>query len=265
MSVHAISWVLKHSTAEKGDRLVLIVLADHASNDGTDAYPAVATIAHEARMSERAVQYALRRLERDGHISSEGPVDRGRGDRQPTRYTVLMGGADSAPRGADGVQTTTSRGANGDGHGVQGIAPEPSLEPPSNRKTEGHPHRRVSRKVVTKEEWELAGQIIEVFNEVAGTRLTLEANYVPIIGRIREKPQYELRHHRKIIERNFARPWWHGPPGVQVIYGNAAQFESSIEVARGQGRHKESEEERQRRRERETSERYKRAEGWVGE
>ena len=56
MSVHVISWVLSHSEERLGNRLVLIVLADHAAKDGSDAFPSVNTIAQEARMSKRAVR-----------------------------------------------------------------------------------------------------------------------------------------------------------------------------------------------------------------
>lgn len=72
MSVHILSWVLKHSPATRGSRLVLIVLADHAGHDGTNAYPSVQTIAHQARLSERATRYALRDLENCGLISYTG-------------------------------------------------------------------------------------------------------------------------------------------------------------------------------------------------
>ena len=72
MSVHVISWVLRHSRETLGRRLVLIVLADHASQDGSGSWPSVKTIAAEACMSERAVQYALRDLEESGAIMRMG-------------------------------------------------------------------------------------------------------------------------------------------------------------------------------------------------
>lgn len=64
--------MLKHSPATRGSRLVLIVLADHAGHDGSNAYPSVETIAHQARLSERAARYALRDLENCGHITCTG-------------------------------------------------------------------------------------------------------------------------------------------------------------------------------------------------
>lgn len=129
MSVHAISWVLRHSDESvPGRRLVLLVLADKADDDGTNAYPSVATIARETRMSERGVQYALRALEADGRIKKLGTHP----TYGTTEYRVLMGGgATIAPvqrqQGCNlrqgGVQSATEPGAQ--------IAPEPSLKQPS--------------------------------------------------------------------------------------------------------------------------------------
>jgi hypothetical protein len=50
----------------KSLRAVARVLADYASWDGRDVRPSVALIAAESDFSERAVQYALRELERSG-------------------------------------------------------------------------------------------------------------------------------------------------------------------------------------------------------
>lgn len=117
MSVHVLSWVLKHSEETLGRRLVLIVLADHAKEDGSGSWPSVETIAREARLSERQVQYALRGLESSLSITCTGQTKKG------TRvYAVNMKGADIAPLAAKG-------GAIYDTEGVHSIAPEPSLEP----------------------------------------------------------------------------------------------------------------------------------------
>lgn len=125
MSVHVLSWVLKHSEETLGRRLVLIVLADHAKEDGTCAWPSVETIANESRLSERQVQYALRGLEASSCISCTGHTKKG------TRvYSVNMGGADIAPVNGRG-------GAIYDSEGVQSIAPEPSLEPSYTKEPNG--------------------------------------------------------------------------------------------------------------------------------
>ena len=110
MSVHVISWVLSHSEERLGNRLVLIVLADHAAKDGSDAFPSVNTIAQEARMSQRAVRYALRALAASGSIEATGTHESG------TVIYRIQGVQD-----LQGVQETTD--------GPTDFAPEPSLEP----------------------------------------------------------------------------------------------------------------------------------------
>lgn len=85
MSVHVLSWVLRHSPATLGRRLVLIVLADKANDDGTGAWPSINTIAHEARLSRRATIYALQRLEEDEQIVRDGVSRYG-----TVNYSVVM-------------------------------------------------------------------------------------------------------------------------------------------------------------------------------
>ena len=126
--------MLRYSPVDTpGHRLVLIVLADHARADGTGAYPAVATIAGEARLSERTVQYALRSLEQDGHIERQGAtrhgttiyrvtMDRG-DDYHAANWPAEEGGAKSAPPEEEGAQPLRPRGAT--------VAPKPSREPSS--------------------------------------------------------------------------------------------------------------------------------------
>lgn len=119
MSIHVMSWVFKHSDAKLGARLVLLVLADHAKDDGTMAWPSVKTIAHEARMSPRGVHQALRRLEADGMIEATGQSRKG-----TSIYSVVMAGsAHSAPlqNGATGVKKAAPGG--------EAASPEPSKEP----------------------------------------------------------------------------------------------------------------------------------------
>lgn len=95
MSVEALSWVLHHSQAKLGARLVLIALANHAHEDGSNAFPSVKTIAARARLSERATQEALRRLEKSGEIERAGHSEFG-----TVIYRIPMiipkGGAESA-------------------------------------------------------------------------------------------------------------------------------------------------------------------------
>lgn len=156
MSVDVSGWVLRHSPTTGTDRLVLLVLADAADSDGTNAWPSLDTIAQRANVNRRTAQRSLRRLDDDGHIAIEsnvgGPVD-ARADRRPNRYTVLMrGGARTAPSdetgrrtdrpaGDHGAALATSRGGPDDTNGAAHGPPYPSLVPvqrhPSGKHTPG--------------------------------------------------------------------------------------------------------------------------------
>jgi hypothetical protein len=109
MSVQAISWVLEHSQATKGARLVLFALANHAHQDGTNCWASVETLAKGAKLSERATQYALRQLEEMGEIVRTGTHHSG------TRIYSIPG-----------VQTL--QGVQGESSETHVFAPKP-LEP----------------------------------------------------------------------------------------------------------------------------------------
>lgn len=99
------SYVLQHSEAKLADRLVLLVLADHASSDGSDSFPAVATIAAQARVTRVTAQRCLRNLELSGAIARNGTGEKGQ-----TNWTVIMddrGASNCSPHQID-AQTIVS-------------------------------------------------------------------------------------------------------------------------------------------------------------
>lgn len=98
------------------------------------------------------------------------------------------------------------------------------------------PRARVAGEPVTDEELELATRILEAFNETAGSGYELATWLTPIVGRIREKPDYTAAQHAAIIRANFKNPWWQDRPSPKVIYGNAAAFEAAIEKGRANRR-----------------------------
>ena len=148
MSIDAISWALNKAPIPRDRRdasslaIVLVGLADHADPDGRNAFPAIATLARYTRLSERAVQYAVRALEELGLITPSDPEIVAayvkRADRRPKGWDLVIhriihnaeNGAQAvhpvAQHGVQtrphGVQTTTSRGAS--------FAPEPSFNRP---------------------------------------------------------------------------------------------------------------------------------------
>lgn len=149
MSNEALTAVWKHSPARGGKLLVMLALADYADEHGW-SYPSVGTLAKKARLSVRAVQFAIRTLVEEGQLK----IDEGGGPMGVNRYQVVMqGGADSAGvqilRGeagfTGGVQSATRGGAisdrGGEAHFTGGVKPaspnpsrnpqeEPSEEPP---------------------------------------------------------------------------------------------------------------------------------------
>lgn len=69
MSIKVISWVWDSSASRGTDRLVLLAIADSASgDDGTNAYPSIATLARKAGVSTRTVQRAIRTLVELGEL-----------------------------------------------------------------------------------------------------------------------------------------------------------------------------------------------------
>lgn len=138
MSIEAMVWVLHHSPLSGADKLVLLGIANHADSEGRNAWPAIATLARYANITERSAQRAVRRMVDEGHLR----VRRQRGgtadtpnDRRTNLYEVVMNGVTQmSPRQETIPVVDTSRDDAGVGYGVTLVSPEPSLEP-SIRKT----------------------------------------------------------------------------------------------------------------------------------
>lgn len=86
MSIAAVSWVLEESKSEGYDRLVLLAIADHASSRGDNAFVSIRTIARQARVSPRKVQYSIRKLEQE---LGELGVEYGAGIKGTNRYRLV--------------------------------------------------------------------------------------------------------------------------------------------------------------------------------
>lgn len=129
-------------------------------------------------------------------------------------------------RNPNGVTPDSSRPRDGSGTGK-------GTGRLSSREKNGSVARaKVAGKVVTDAERETAAAVLAAFNEAADSAYTVDAHLTPLVGRIREHPDLDAEEHRRIIEANFADPWWSDRPGPQVIYGNRRQFERSIERAK---------------------------------
>ncbi|AEH08772.1 hypothetical protein FsymDg_1287 [Candidatus Protofrankia datiscae] len=82
------TWVWGSSPTAGNERLVLLAIADTADDDGGNAWPSVATLAHKTRLAPRTVQRVIRRLVAGGHLLVETAAGRGGANR----YTVVTNG-----------------------------------------------------------------------------------------------------------------------------------------------------------------------------
>ena len=154
MSIDVIKWVLEHSPERLSNRMVLIVLAEHASKDGSGAYPSVGTIAKEAALSDRRVRELLRELE-----ASESIVRAGVSEWGTTIYAVSMTANQVA-----GAEESSSKGGKNPTGGrknpteiVPDSSPKPSLEPSSLEPKKETSTSLSSGTVVLKEQTTRAG------------------------------------------------------------------------------------------------------------
>ena len=91
MSVEAMAMVLNHSRAKGTDKLVLLGIANHYGDGG--AWPAIATLACYANVSERTVQRSIEALVSLGELVVQRQQGGTRGTpdwKRPNRYDVLI-------------------------------------------------------------------------------------------------------------------------------------------------------------------------------
>lgn len=88
MSNIALSWAFKCHVGNASAKAVLVYLADRADDDGTAAYPKIATIVNITELSERTVRTALKTLQERGFIR--------RGDQRNAR--LGKGGRNRLPQ-----------------------------------------------------------------------------------------------------------------------------------------------------------------------
>lgn len=71
MSFQAMKWALSEKLPKRSQKLVLMVLADHASQDDWVAWPGRASIAEKTNLDPTSVRRALRALETAGLIKTQ--------------------------------------------------------------------------------------------------------------------------------------------------------------------------------------------------
>ncbi len=143
------TWVWDHSRSAKTQRLVLLALADCASDDGQNAYPSMAELMRKTGLSERGVQGSVSELIAIGELE----VDFNGGPKGCNRYRIIMTPAGDAPpkrvRGARRAgrrkdEASQAKAGNparpaapADSAPPQGVHPEPSKNSSSKSSSRG--------------------------------------------------------------------------------------------------------------------------------
>ena len=92
MSVRVMAWVWDQDLPTS-QKMLLLAIADHADDDGDNAWPSKARLAKKVGLSENRIRQMLRRLEADGWITTDrqqGGTHRTPSDRRPNLYRVVM-------------------------------------------------------------------------------------------------------------------------------------------------------------------------------
>jgi hypothetical protein len=128
VAIKVMTWVWEQSRSKKTERLVLLAIADCASEDGANAYPSMAELRRKTGLSERGVQSAIGNLVKLGELF----VGRNMGPRGCNRYRFIMSTpARNAPRKRCGApQILHPRPRKRCGRPPQPLHPEPSLNRP---------------------------------------------------------------------------------------------------------------------------------------
>jgi hypothetical protein len=234
VSVEAFTWALNVPVGGNA-KVVLLGLANHAHPDGSEAYPALDTLARYAHCDRSTARRNVRKLAADGWI-----IEDGTGPKGQTKYRLAMGGGDSPP-----VAPTPAGGGKFAPEGVAPVQPEPSKEPskepsgvararatPSVRyRGKPVPRRVVDAALGALDEW--AGCTAQTVRAFDGQGKPTDS-LTRVIGAMLSFPEV-VELYARMIDAATRRPWWEGSnPGVGVVFGPRV-VERMIEQAKRGG------------------------------
>ena len=85
MSIKVMSEVWEKSEQSGSALLMMLAIADYAHDDGTNAWPSLATLARKTRMSRRNAIRTIKKLERAGELF----VQRNGGKHKSNEYSII--------------------------------------------------------------------------------------------------------------------------------------------------------------------------------
>ena len=110
MSILVMSQVWESKKYEGNQLLLLLALADFASDDGGDVFPSVEKMAAKTRASRRTVQRNLRQLEDEGVLIEVRPASQ----RFPAEYRIVLEALRTPPEDVGRQSDTPDEGRHGD-------------------------------------------------------------------------------------------------------------------------------------------------------
>lgn len=157
--------IWEHSQADGSARLLLLAIADHANDDGTGAWPSVASLAQKTHISERNVQRLCRTLADLGELD----VHVGAGPHGSNAYVVKCHPSTEnvTPDNLSPLTKATDGGAPGVTRGVRPVSPKPSYNRPEESSSSA-PSEPVEKKKAG------LAKLVDAFDEAGLTRPRLE-------------------------------------------------------------------------------------------
>lgn len=242
------AWAVEQKTGSPTRKAVLLSLANCANHQTGLCCPSIEAICAETEFGRSAVKNALAELVELGYIAR---------DRQRradgTQGTYVYSFPSQQPGSADGQPGSgddPSPGSAADPHNQEYTSNQETVEcveepttklfvvhPLTEKFPVDTPHAReprwkVDRKPVSDQEHDLAKRVLGEWNAQTGQTLCSRDWLAKIVLRIREHPELGFAEHTHAITCTLSEPWWHGPASPSVVYGNGAQFERCLTLAR---------------------------------
>lgn len=246
MSARVLAWAWEQDLPA-GEKVVLLAICDQARNDGVLPYGPQAELAAMSGAKERTVRSTLAKLEERGLIKRVAQYEEGW--RVPDLIMVAVGGslglpADFAATGKIGrtlpsSTTKTSNSVGGEGRKRQDL-PVFVGDVPAAMREDAVAYlgrkEKVGGRVVTSHEIVVVAAVVAEFNRQSGSECGVAAHATAIVGRIRERPAYDVETHVRLVQSAWRIRWWERSgkgrrPTPAVIYGNAGVFEQVIQDA----------------------------------
>lgn len=172
-------------------RMMLLALADHAHDDGTQCYPGVRYLAWKTGYSERQVRRILASLEANGLIAAQGEKLGGRGHATEYHLHFEKGSKKSPYRPKKGDTTTLFGNENGDIREAKGdisnANPDIAMSPQPSRETSDEPS--VGDGELTPLPDDVTGSCLLLLRKVIGFPRD-EAKVACVLAELREQHPY---------------------------------------------------------------------------